>query len=90
MKLLPCSFKELTGFECPGCGIQRSLIELLHGNLVESIQLFPALIPTIWTFAFLLIHLNFKIKKGSQVLLWSAIVNFAIMLASYIWKMAFS
>lgn len=28
-----CVFHSLTGFNCPGCGMTRSLYALLHGNL---------------------------------------------------------
>jgi hypothetical protein len=31
-----CPFKLLTGFSCPGCGIQRALHALLHGRIIEA------------------------------------------------------
>ena len=30
---LPCLFKRLTGIPCPGCGMQRSVLSLMHGDL---------------------------------------------------------
>lgn len=30
--LIRCPFKTLTGLDCPGCGSQRAVHELLHGN----------------------------------------------------------
>ena len=33
-----CWFKALTGLSCPGCGFQRSLHALLHGNYVSAIK----------------------------------------------------
>lgn len=33
-----CPFKLITGFNCPGCGIQRAIYELLHGNFYEAIK----------------------------------------------------
>lgn len=47
--MLQCSWKETFGIECPGCGAQRSVVELIHGNLWESLHLFPALIPLLIT-----------------------------------------
>jgi hypothetical protein len=43
--LLTCPFKKLTGFDCPGCGFQRSILALLQGDLLKSILLYPATIP---------------------------------------------
>lgn len=47
--LLPCPFKYVTGFDCPGCGFQRACIALLQGNLQESLHLYPAAIPVLLT-----------------------------------------
>ena len=40
--MLPCFFKHLTGFDCPGCGFQRSVLALFRGDFVASLQLYPA------------------------------------------------
>lgn len=31
-----CLFKLVTGYSCPGCGIQRALHALLHGDVVGA------------------------------------------------------
>lgn len=33
---LPCPFHWLTGLECPGCGSQRAMHDLLHGRIGEA------------------------------------------------------
>ncbi|MFV0420396.1 MAG: DUF2752 domain-containing protein [Dysgonomonas sp.] len=33
-----CTFREATGLECPGCGGQRSLHYLLHGNILQALH----------------------------------------------------
>src|SRR5215213_1802588 len=33
-----CPFHSLTGWYCPGCGSQRALSSLLHGNLLEAMH----------------------------------------------------
>ncbi len=33
-----CPFHLLTGLYCPGCGAQRALSALLHGNFLESLH----------------------------------------------------
>lgn len=35
----PCLFHQLTGLDCPGCGAQRALHQLLHGNIIAAIRL---------------------------------------------------
>lgn len=34
-----CTFKTLTGLDCPGCGSQRAIHALLHGHVVEALRL---------------------------------------------------
>jgi hypothetical protein len=43
--LIACPLKQLTGFDCPGCGFQRSVIALFHGDLATSLHLYPATLP---------------------------------------------
>lgn len=50
--LLPCPFKYLTGIDCPGCGFQRSVLELMQGNFHKSFLLYPPAIPLLLFFAY--------------------------------------
>lgn len=38
---IPCPVKLLTGCDCPACGTQRSIIELLKGEFAKSWELNP-------------------------------------------------
>ena len=38
-----CTFRALTGFECPGCGTSRALHSLAHGHLIEAFSYNPIL-----------------------------------------------
>lgn len=38
-----CLLKTLTGYDCPGCGSQRSLHALLHGHPVDAWHYNPAI-----------------------------------------------
>ncbi len=82
-----CSFQEHAGISCPGCGIQRSIIALLKGDILESILLFPALLPLIGMFALLGIHLVFRLKHGALVLKIFYITNTAIIIGNYIYQL---
>lgn len=85
--MLTCSYKKYLGVECPGCGMQRAFIELLKGNFIESLILYPALPTTIILIVFLVLHLIFKFKHGANILKIIFILNVSIMLLSYIYKL---
>ena len=80
----PCLYKEAIGMECPGCGFQRALIAMLKGDIWESIRMFPGLIPMIFLFTFLILHLIFNFKKGADILKYIFIGDMAIIIADYI------
>jgi hypothetical protein len=42
-----CPFLSLTGFQCPGCGSQRAIHQLLHGNFAASFRLNALFIPAL-------------------------------------------
>ncbi|HEC44561.1 MAG TPA: DUF2752 domain-containing protein [Bacteroides sp.] len=81
-----CSFHEQAGIACPGCGIQRSILALLKGDILESLLLFPALLPLLGMFAFLAIHLIFNLKHGALVLKIFYITNTIIVLGNFIYN----
>ena len=41
---LPCPFKLISGYNCPGCGSQRAIHQLLHGNLISAFKLNPLMV----------------------------------------------
>lgn len=34
---LQCPLRQTTGYDCPGCGAQRALHDLLHGDILAAI-----------------------------------------------------
>ena len=82
-----CIYKKFLGIRCPGCGMQTSLIALLKGNFIESITEYPALIPTVLMFIFLILHLIFKFKNGSKILFSLFILNLLLILTNYFLKL---
>ncbi len=44
---IPCPFHHITGFHCPGCGSQRALHELFHGNIYGAFRLNPLMVLTL-------------------------------------------
>ncbi|MEZ4799226.1 MAG: DUF2752 domain-containing protein [Flavobacteriales bacterium] len=85
--LLTCPFKACTGMDCPGCGLQRSLIKLLEGDIPGSIEMHPAgmLYPALLIMTGL--HLRFQFKNGSKIITWTFILTVTITLINYIIKL---
>jgi hypothetical protein len=88
--LQPCSYQTYLGFDCLGCGIQRSFIALLKGDFISSFYLYPALIPII-SFLFLLtIHLVFKFKNGLIWLKYHFIIVLCVVVFGFLLKLVSS
>lgn len=84
--LITCPFKSLTGIDCPGCGIQRSILALLQGDVLQSLKLYPATIPIIALFSFTIIHLKFEVKNGAFFIKMLYIAITLIIVTNYIHK----
>jgi hypothetical protein len=84
--MMPCPYKQHLGIDCPGCGMQRSIIELLKGNLWESIVTYPPLIPMAIMIIYLFLHLIFKFKRGAQIVKYMFIFVAIIITINYISK----
>jgi len=84
---LPCIYKTLTGYDCPGCGMQRAIISLLKGNIIESIKMYPPLIPLLIMLGFLVTHIVFKFKHGAKTLIWLFVFNVSIITINYLYKL---
>jgi len=85
--LLSCPYKIITGIDCPGCGIQRSFILLLKGDLSGSAYLYPALLPVIFTLLITAAHLLVGFKKGPEIIKFSFLTTTGIIVISYIFKL---
>lgn len=84
--LLPCPYKQYLGIDCPGCGMQRSLISMLKGDLMDSIIAYPPMIPMIIMIGFLILHLIFKFKRGAQIVKYLFIFVAAIITLNFTLK----
>ncbi|QQX77459.1 DUF2752 domain-containing protein [Aequorivita iocasae] len=44
---IPCPFNYITGFFCPGCGSQRAIHLLLHGDVYGAFRFNPLMVLTL-------------------------------------------
>jgi Protein of unknown function (DUF2752) len=84
--MLQCPSKYLLHMDCPGCGLQRGILLLMKGNFQESFRIYPAALPILIMFVYLLLHLLFKFKKGPKNLTIIFLICAGIILVHYIYK----
>lgn len=84
--LLSCPVKATFGIDCPGCGLQRSVLALLRGDLLTSFKLYPATIPLIFIVVFTLLHLKLEFEHGARLIKIVYAGVAVIILINYIYK----
>jgi len=87
--LFPCLNKKLFGFECLGCGFQRSLVALLHGDFIAAFTLYPAIYTLLFFVGYIIANFFFKFKNAQKVIRYFAIINIIIIIGSYLLKNVF-
>lgn len=85
--MMACPYKAWLHIDCPGCGMQRSVIELLKGNFYESFLFYPALLPIFFTFLITFLHLVFKFKNGANWIKYTFIITVAIITINFVVKL---
>ncbi|WP_367183318.1 DUF2752 domain-containing protein [uncultured Aquimarina sp.] len=84
--LLFCPSKQFIRIECLGCGLQRSFILLIKGDFLNSIIMYPALIPMFMMIGYLVSHIYFNFKNGASILKYFYFLNIILIVANYIIK----
>ncbi|WP_296316854.1 DUF2752 domain-containing protein [Winogradskyella sp. UBA3174] len=85
--MLPCLNKKFLGFECMGCGIQRSVSLLTKGQLVDAFLMYPAIYTLIGMFGFIIINSFKHFKYGTKIITILAIVNVVIIISNFLLKL---
>ena len=85
--MLPCLNKQLLGLDCPGCGLQRSVDLLLHGEFVAAFQMYPAIYPILILLSFLITSSFVQFKYSRQIKLALMLMTAGTVIISYILKM---
>lgn len=84
--LIPCLFKKFTGFDCPFCGLQRSVIALLEGDLIASFKYQPATIPLLMALLLGATGQRFNFNKKPLVKRVIYSLTAVCFLAAYLYK----
>ncbi len=84
--MLPCFTKQIWGFDCPGCGLQRSFVFLLKGEFGAAFAMYPAIYPMLLLFGFLILDKLFSIKYATKITNVLLIGTVAFILTNYILK----
>ena len=85
--MLPCLTKKFLGFDCPGCGLQRSVAFLLQGDFVASFEMYPALFPMILLFLFLGIKSFIQIKFENMITYILLLITFITIMTNFLIKL---
>jgi hypothetical protein len=84
--MLTCPSKRWFHVECPGCGMQRSIIALFRGDIPASLRLYPATIPLLLLVGYVALHVKYDFRNGATVIKYLYLGVATIVLVFYIYK----
>jgi len=84
--MLPCMSKQVLGFDCPGCGLQRSVVFLLQGDFVAAFKMYPAIFAILLLFGYLLLDHFVKVRHSNKIIIFLMISSLSLILGNYILK----
>ena len=85
--MLPCLTKKYFGFDCFGCGLQRSVALLFQGEFVAAFHMYPAIYTLIPLFIAYAISLFYKYKHAIKIISTLAIASIVIIIINFIVKL---
>lgn len=84
--MLPCLNKKLFGIDCLGCGLQRAIVLVFQGEFSAAFKMYPAVFTILLLAFFIIFNLFYKFKHDSKIKIFLLILNAAIIVASYLYK----
>lgn len=81
--MLPCINKTIFGFECTGCGFQRSILSLSTGNFREAFLVFPAIYPLCLLVFLIFLSKFYKLKSHQKIVNKIALISIITIIISY-------
>ena len=84
--MLPSLSKQFLGFDCPGCGLQRSVVFLLQGDFMAAFKMYPAIYAILLLFGFLLVDRLIRVRHSSKITVFLMLSSLVLILGNYILK----
>lgn len=84
--MLPCLNKKLFGFDCMGCGMQRSALLVFKGEFTAAFYMYPAIYTLLLFFAFVIASSFISIKNSNKIIALLAIINVLVIVINFILK----
>ena len=85
--MLPCMNKQVLGFECPGCGIQRSVTLVSQGKFVDGFLMYPAIYTLSLLGIVILVSVFYKFKYSTKIISILAIISIILILTNFIYNL---
>ena len=85
--MLTCPSVKWLGIICPGCGMQRSFIALTEGRILDSLTLYPALLPLIGLGIVLVSYLLQPTTIKAKIIVGLQLISGIIIIVNYIIKL---
>ena len=85
--MLPCLNKQLLGVECPGCGMQRSVSLLLHGEFIDAFLMYPAIYTLIPLLILITLDKVLNYSVNNKFIIFFSIASVTLILGNYILKL---
>ncbi|MBN8567071.1 MAG: DUF2752 domain-containing protein [Flavobacteriales bacterium] len=87
--MLPCLSKKLFGIDCFGCGIQRAVVLLFHGEFEAAFYMYPAIYSMFLFFLFIGINFLDKTRNYHKIIVAFGIITAIMMVTSYFYKLLY-
>lgn len=84
--MLPCMTKQIIGMDCPGCGLQRSVVHLAKGEFLDAFNMYPAIYPLTALILFTLASQFYTFKYDFQLKITLAILAAVVIISNYALK----
>lgn len=81
-----CGFYVLTGYKCPGCGMQRMLHALLNGDIVGAFR-YNAFLMVMFPLGFLLLLLELFRNRFHRLYMWLPVsgLGYGFLISVLLW-----